>query len=78
MKRLFAIVLIVTLAASSLYAQNGGAAPARDDEALKNELIAAVNAFMQAWEKQDAAALGVTMAPEFCMFLRVESRRRMA
>jgi len=36
-----------------------------NDASLKDALVARVDAFMQAWEKQDAAALTATLAPEF-------------
>lgn len=65
MKCLCIIVLLGTLFNSCLDAQNAGGAPARDDAALKDQLVAQVDAFMHAWEKKDAAALAATMAPEF-------------
>jgi hypothetical protein len=52
------IVLLITLSTSCLHAQNAGSA-------LKDQLVAQVDAFMHAWEKHDTAALEATMAPEF-------------
>lgn len=64
MIRLCAALLLLSLCSPSLPAQNAEAAT-RDDAAVKEHLIAQVDAFMRAWEKRDAAALAATMAPEF-------------
>ena len=72
MKGLCVAVLVTSLCSSCLSAQSAAPAqPLRDDASLKDVLVAQVNAFMHAWEKQDAAALTATMAPEF---LYVSSR----
>lgn len=66
MKNLRVATLFASLCFASLCAQNvdpGG--PPRDDVSLKDLLVAQVNTFMHAWQRQDASALTATMAPEF-------------
>jgi len=70
MKRLCVVIVLLVLfasfGASPLAAQKDVAGgPMRNDASLKDALVARVDAFMQAWEKQDAAALTATLAPEF-------------
>jgi hypothetical protein len=61
-----AAVLFALLCSHALSAQSTDPAqPAHDDASLKPVLVAQVNAFMQAWQRQDAAALTATMAPDF-------------
>jgi limonene-1,2-epoxide hydrolase len=63
MKKLVLAVLTLVLGSSSLQAQKID--PPGGDSALKTELVAQVDAFMDAWKMQNAAALTATMAPEF-------------
>jgi hypothetical protein len=69
MKKLCVIVLLALFASfgsSPLAAQtDGSGGPISNDESLKDELVARVDAFMKAWEKQDATALRATLAPDF-------------
>ncbi len=69
MKLLCAAVLFTSFCLSPLYAQTASqplhADPSLADPALKDILVNRVNTFMHAWQKQDAAALTATMAPEF-------------
>ncbi len=69
MKSLCKAVLFASLSSSLLCAQNALPAPA--DSSFRDMLVARVDAFMHAWQKQDAAALTATMAPDF---LYVSSR----
>lgn len=66
MKKLRAAVLFTSMCSACLFAQkvNSGVPP-RGDVALKDLLVDRVNAFMHAWQRQDATALTATMAPEF-------------
>jgi hypothetical protein len=65
MKNLHLIPLFAALCCSSMKAQEAQGLARRDDSALKDQLVAQVDAFMHAWERQDAATLTGTMAPEF-------------
>jgi hypothetical protein len=65
MKNLPLIPLFAALCCSSMNAQQAQGLPRSDDSALKDQLVAQVDVFMHAWEKQDAATLTATMAPEF-------------
>ena len=66
MRILCAAVLFTSLCSRVLCAQNTDPAqPVHDDASLKPVLVAQVDAFMHAWQKQDAAALTATMAPDF-------------
>lgn len=66
MKFVGGFILTALLCAGFLHAQSAAVAePGRDEASLKAALVAQVNAFMTAWEKQDAVALSGLMAPEF-------------
>ena len=66
MKGLFKAVVLTSLCSICLRGQNSAPTqPLGDDMSLKDVLVAQVNTFMHAWERQDAAALTETMAPEF-------------
>ncbi len=65
MKNPHLILLFASLCCSSMISQQAHGPTQHDDSALKNQLVAQVDVFMHAWEKQDAAALTATMAPEF-------------
>lgn len=69
MKKLYVILfaaLCCSLSCSyEAYGSTQGDAATFDSAALRSQLVAQVDVFMQAWEKQDAAALIATMAPEF-------------
>ena len=66
MRGLCAAVLFTSLCSRVLCAQNTDPAqPVHDETSLKPVLVAQVNAFMHAWQRQDAAALTMTMAPDF-------------
>ena len=72
MKCLSKAVLFASLSSSVLCAQNAAPAPpAPADASFRAMLVARVDSFMLAWKHQDAAALTVTMAPDF---LYVSSR----
>ena len=72
MKGVPTAALLAALCSIPLHAQRSvSQEPLRDESALKDQLIAQVDTFMHAWQKQDAAALTATMAPEF---LYVSSR----
>ena len=63
MNRSWIGVVVLVLCSSSVPAQN--AVATSDDAAIKQPIIAQVDAFMHAWQKRDATALAATMAPEF-------------
>lgn len=65
MKNLFFGSLLAVLCCFSINAQDARGLAQRDDAALKDQLVAQVDAFMHAWERKDAASLTATMAPEF-------------
>jgi hypothetical protein len=66
MKSFYSVVLLASLCSLPLHAQSAiPSEPQGKDAALKDQLVAQVDTFMHAWEKQDAAALTATMAPEF-------------
>ena len=66
MKQLRAALIFTSMCSAYLFAQNvDSGVPPRADASLKDLLIGRVNAFMHAWQRQDATALTATMAPEF-------------
>ena len=65
MENFHLVPLLASLCCSLINAHQAHGSTQRGNSALKAQLVAQVDVFMHAWEKQDAAALTATMAPEF-------------
>ena len=70
MKNLHLVPLFAALCCLSINAQDAQGLAQRNPSApnpsaLKDQLVAQVDVFMHAWEKQDAATLTAMMVPEF-------------
>ena len=65
MKNLYLGLVLAALCCSSVNGQKAHGSAQREDPALQAQLVAQVDVFMHAWEKQDAPTLAGTMAPEF-------------